>query len=102
LVQSTEDEGATLERPSEPQPTPSPPHRSEAHVEPPSDPSPRPSPTPYIPNSIPESSDGNQGGFKSSQGNSALEGTDQEAQEASCSIHDIITQARDDGLATLS
>ncbi|GJS87143.1 copia protein [Tanacetum coccineum] len=54
LVQSTEDEGATSERPSEPQPTPSPPHPSEANVEPPSDPSPRPSPTPHIPNSIPE------------------------------------------------
>ncbi|GJS70050.1 hypothetical protein Tco_0702891 [Tanacetum coccineum] len=66
LVQSTEDEGATSERPSEPQPTPSPPHPSEAHVEPPSDPSPRPSPTPHIPDSIPESSDGNQGGHSSS------------------------------------
>ncbi|GJX98617.1 putative ribonuclease H-like domain-containing protein [Tanacetum coccineum] len=52
-----------------------------AHVEPPFDPSPRPSPTPHIPDSILESSDGNQGGFRSSQGNSALEGTDQEAQE---------------------
>ncbi|GJZ00710.1 hypothetical protein Tco_0518139 [Tanacetum coccineum] len=66
LVQSTEDEGATSERPSEPQPTPSPPYPSEANVEPPSDPSPRPSPTPHIPNSIPESSDGNQGGHSSS------------------------------------
>ncbi|GJY28342.1 hypothetical protein Tco_0404109 [Tanacetum coccineum] len=66
LVQSTEDEGATSERPSEPQPTPSPPHPSEANVEPPSDPSPRPSPTPHIPDSIPESSDGNQGGHSSS------------------------------------
>ncbi|GJS48729.1 hypothetical protein Tco_0598850 [Tanacetum coccineum] len=55
----------------------------ESNVEPPSDPSPRPSPTPHIPDSIPESSDGNQGGFRSSQGNSALEDTDQEAQEAS-------------------
>ncbi|GJU88879.1 hypothetical protein Tco_1301302 [Tanacetum coccineum] len=66
LVQSTEDEGATSARPSEPQPTPSPPHPSEAHVEPPSDPSPRPSPTPHIPDSIPESFDGNQGGHSSS------------------------------------
>ncbi|GJZ70210.1 hypothetical protein Tco_0633760 [Tanacetum coccineum] len=57
LVQSTEDEGATLERPSEQQPTPSPPHPSEANVEPQSDPSPRPSPTPHIPDSIPEVSD---------------------------------------------
>ncbi|GJW16840.1 hypothetical protein Tco_0024276 [Tanacetum coccineum] len=66
LVQSTEDKGATLARPSEPQPTPSPPHLSEAHVKPPSDPSPRPSPTPHIPDSIPESSNGNQGGHSSS------------------------------------
>ncbi|GJS11539.1 putative ribonuclease H-like domain-containing protein [Tanacetum coccineum] len=63
LVQSTEDEGATLERPSEPQPTPSPPHPSEANVEPQFDPSPRPSPTPHIPDSIPEVSGGNQGGY---------------------------------------
>ncbi|GKC01513.1 hypothetical protein Tco_0987649 [Tanacetum coccineum] len=66
LVQSTEDEGPTLERPSEPQPPPSPPHPSEANVEPPSDPTPRPSPTLHIPDSIPESSDGNQGGHSSS------------------------------------
>ncbi|GJZ23015.1 putative ribonuclease H-like domain-containing protein, partial [Tanacetum coccineum] len=66
LVQSTEDEGATSERPSEPQPTPFPPHPSEANIEPQSDPSPRPSPTPYIPDSIPEVSGGNQGGQSSS------------------------------------
>ncbi|GJW54327.1 hypothetical protein Tco_0098412 [Tanacetum coccineum] len=36
------------------QPTPSPPHPSEANIEPQSDPSPRPSPTPHIPDSIPE------------------------------------------------
>ncbi|GJU45577.1 hypothetical protein Tco_1202843 [Tanacetum coccineum] len=66
LVQPTEDEGAISERPSEAQPTPSPPHPSEANVEPQSDPSPRPSPTPHIPDSIPESSDGNQGGHSSS------------------------------------
>ncbi|GKB34716.1 hypothetical protein Tco_0879658, partial [Tanacetum coccineum] len=59
LVQPTEDEGATSERPSEPQPTPSPPHPSEANVEPQSDPSPRPSPTTHIPNSIPEDTGGN-------------------------------------------
>ncbi|GJU54356.1 hypothetical protein Tco_1228070 [Tanacetum coccineum] len=34
LVQSTEDEGATSERPYEPQPTPSPTHPSEANIEP--------------------------------------------------------------------
>ncbi|GJU22260.1 hypothetical protein Tco_1155602 [Tanacetum coccineum] len=66
LVQSTEDEGATSERPSELQPTPSPPHPSEANVEPQSDPSPRPSPTPHIPDSIPEVSGGNHGGQSSS------------------------------------
>ncbi|GJR24674.1 hypothetical protein Tco_0973201 [Tanacetum coccineum] len=74
LVQSTEDEGATSERPSEPQPTPSPPHPSEANVEPPSDPSPRPSPTPHIPDSIPEVSGGNQGGQSSSD--RSLSGTE--------------------------
>ncbi|GJS95160.1 putative ribonuclease H-like domain-containing protein, partial [Tanacetum coccineum] len=45
LVQSTEDEGATSERPSDQQPTLSPPYLSEANIEPQSDPSPRPSPT---------------------------------------------------------
>ncbi|GKF09781.1 hypothetical protein Tco_0044005, partial [Tanacetum coccineum] len=34
LVQPTEDEGTTSERPSEPQPTPSPSHPSEATIEP--------------------------------------------------------------------
>ncbi|GJX88960.1 hypothetical protein Tco_0340974 [Tanacetum coccineum] len=58
LVQPTEDEGAPSERPSEAQPTPSPPHTSEAPSE-------------------------SSGGFRSSQGNSKIEGTDQEAQEAS-------------------
>ncbi|GJR03201.1 putative ribonuclease H-like domain-containing protein [Tanacetum coccineum] len=57
LVQPTKDEGATLERPSEPQPTPSPPHPSEANIEPQSDPSPRSSPTTNIPDSIPKDSD---------------------------------------------
>ncbi|GKA28284.1 putative ribonuclease H-like domain-containing protein [Tanacetum coccineum] len=66
LVQSIEDEGATSERPSEPQPTPSPPHPSKANVEPQSDPSPRPSPTPHITDSIPEVSGGNHGGQSSS------------------------------------
>ncbi|GJU00615.1 hypothetical protein Tco_1110953 [Tanacetum coccineum] len=61
LVQSTEDEGATLEKPFKPQPTPSPPHLSEAHVKPPSNPSPRPSLTLHIPDYISESSDRNQG-----------------------------------------
>ncbi|GJR19294.1 hypothetical protein Tco_0967821 [Tanacetum coccineum] len=67
LVQLTEDEGATSERPSEPQPTPFPPHPSEVHVEPQSDPSPRPSPTTYIPDSILEDSSRNQGGQSSSE-----------------------------------
>ncbi|GJT66111.1 hypothetical protein Tco_1017591 [Tanacetum coccineum] len=61
LVQLTEDEGATLERPSEPQPTPSPPYPSEANDKPQSDPSPRSLPTTHIPDSIPKDSGGNQG-----------------------------------------
>ncbi|GKE66783.1 hypothetical protein Tco_1520944 [Tanacetum coccineum] len=56
LVQPTEDEDEGSERPSKPQPTPSPYHLSEVHVEPQSDQSPRPSPTSHIPDSIPESS----------------------------------------------
>ncbi|GJS18825.1 hypothetical protein Tco_0413297 [Tanacetum coccineum] len=108
LVQPTEDEGAPLERPSEAQPTPSPPHSSEAPLKPQTDPSPRPSPSTTIPDSITESSGGNLGGhssndksfsgnegdmtlqsvydlcislctgFRSSQGNSKIEATDQE------------------------
>ncbi|GJX58181.1 hypothetical protein Tco_0289571 [Tanacetum coccineum] len=66
LVQPTKDDGTTSERPSEPQPTPSPPHLSEATVEPQSDPSPRPSPSTHIPDSIPDVSGGNQGGQSSS------------------------------------
>ncbi|GJY95351.1 hypothetical protein Tco_0511712 [Tanacetum coccineum] len=49
LVQPTEDEGDTLERQSEPQPIPSPPHLSEDQHETQTDPSPRPSPTTHIP-----------------------------------------------------
>ncbi|GJQ94379.1 hypothetical protein Tco_0005518 [Tanacetum coccineum] len=74
LIQSTEDEGATSERPSEPQPTPSPPHPREANVEPQFDPSPGPSPTPHIPDSILEVSGGNQGGQSSSD--RSLSGTE--------------------------
>ncbi|GJT86575.1 putative ribonuclease H-like domain-containing protein [Tanacetum coccineum] len=66
LVHPTEDEGATSERPSEPQPTPSPPHPSEENVEPQFDPSPRLSPTTHIPDSILEDSGGNHGGQSSS------------------------------------
>ncbi|GKE95447.1 hypothetical protein Tco_1580302, partial [Tanacetum coccineum] len=66
LVQPTEDEGATSERPSEPQPRPSSPYLSEANVEPQTDPSPRPSPSTHIPDSILESSGGNHGGQSSS------------------------------------
>ncbi|GJZ55820.1 putative ribonuclease H-like domain-containing protein, partial [Tanacetum coccineum] len=66
LVQPTEDESDTLERQSEPQPIPSPPHLSEAQVEPQSDPSSRPSPTAHISDSIPEGSGGNHGGQSSS------------------------------------
>ncbi|GKC52669.1 hypothetical protein Tco_1075414 [Tanacetum coccineum] len=66
LVPPTEDEGATSERPSESQPTPSPPHPSEATIEPQSEPSPRPSLSAHIPDSILESSGGNHGGQSSS------------------------------------
>ncbi|GKD11659.1 hypothetical protein Tco_1196066 [Tanacetum coccineum] len=66
LVQPTEDEGEGLERPSEPQPTTSPHHPSEAHVEPQSDPSPGPSPTIPIPDPILEGSGGNLGSQSSS------------------------------------
>ncbi|GJX18185.1 hypothetical protein Tco_0219017 [Tanacetum coccineum] len=61
LVQPTEDEGETLERQSEPQPLPSPPHLSANQHKTQTDPSPRPSPTTYIPDSIPEGSRGNHG-----------------------------------------
>ncbi|GJX15519.1 hypothetical protein Tco_0216351 [Tanacetum coccineum] len=61
LVQPTEDEGDTLERQSEPQPIPSPPHLSEDQHETQTDPSPRPSPTTHIPDSILEGSGGNHG-----------------------------------------
>ncbi|GJT59450.1 hypothetical protein Tco_1002983 [Tanacetum coccineum] len=66
LVQPTEDEGDTLERQTEPQPTPSPPHLSADQHETQTDPSPRPSPTTHIPDSIPEGSGGNHGGQSSS------------------------------------
>ncbi|GJX04594.1 putative ribonuclease H-like domain-containing protein [Tanacetum coccineum] len=61
LVQPTKDEGDTLERQSEPQPIPSPPHLSEDQHETHTDPSPRPLPTTHIPDSIPEGSGGNHG-----------------------------------------
>ncbi|GJY58131.1 hypothetical protein Tco_0458023 [Tanacetum coccineum] len=87
LVQPTKDEGATSERPSKPQPTPSPPHPSEANVEPQSDPSLRPLPSTHILDSILESSGGNHrdqsSSYKSSQGNKTLEGIDDEASEES-------------------
>ncbi|GJV40642.1 hypothetical protein Tco_1419082 [Tanacetum coccineum] len=66
LVQPIEDEGEGSERPSEPQPTPSPPYLSEAHVEPQSDPSLGPSPTIPIPDPIPEGSGRNLGSQSSS------------------------------------
>ncbi|GJT87997.1 hypothetical protein Tco_1069714 [Tanacetum coccineum] len=66
LAQPTEDEGVTLERQSELQPTPSPTHLSTDQHETQTDPSPRPSPTTHIPNSILEGSGGNHGGQSSS------------------------------------
>ncbi|GJZ05318.1 hypothetical protein Tco_0538593 [Tanacetum coccineum] len=59
LVQPTKDEGAPSERPSEAQPTPSPPYPSEAIFDPQSDPSPRPLPSTTILDSLPGSSGGN-------------------------------------------
>ncbi|GKB16857.1 hypothetical protein Tco_0850780 [Tanacetum coccineum] len=82
LVQPTQDEGASSERPSEALPTPSPAPTSEVPYEPQTDsspaqtsevpiehqpdPSPRPSPTTTIPDSIPETSGENLGGHSSS------------------------------------
>ncbi|GJR74098.1 uncharacterized mitochondrial protein-like protein [Tanacetum coccineum] len=82
LVQPTQDEGASSERPSEALPTPSPAPTSEVPLEPQPDlspaqtsevpiehqpdPSPRPSPPTTIPDSIPETSGENLGGHSSS------------------------------------
>ncbi|GJT41820.1 putative ribonuclease H-like domain-containing protein [Tanacetum coccineum] len=66
LAQPTEDECAVLERPSETQPTPSPPYLSADQHETQPDPSPRPSPTIPILDSIPEGSCGNHRGQSSS------------------------------------
>ncbi|GJX04605.1 hypothetical protein Tco_0190521, partial [Tanacetum coccineum] len=82
LVQPTQDEGASSERPSEALPTPSPAPTSEVPLEPQpdsspaqtsevpfeqqTDQSPRPSPTTTIPDSIPETSGENLGGHSSS------------------------------------
>ncbi|GKC58679.1 hypothetical protein Tco_1086277 [Tanacetum coccineum] len=66
LAQPTKDEGAVSERPSETQPTPSPPHLSADQHEIQPNPSPRPSPTIPILDSIPEESGGNHGGQSSS------------------------------------
>ncbi|GJW22270.1 hypothetical protein Tco_0032892 [Tanacetum coccineum] len=63
---TSKDEGDTLERQSEPQPIPSPPHLSEDQHKTQTDPSPRPSPTTHIPDSILEGSGGNHGGQSSS------------------------------------
>ncbi|GJY22406.1 hypothetical protein Tco_0396064 [Tanacetum coccineum] len=61
LVQPTENECDTLERQSEPQPIPSPPHLSKDQHETQTDPSPRPSPTTHILDFIPEGSSRNHG-----------------------------------------
>ncbi|GJS63405.1 hypothetical protein Tco_0677969 [Tanacetum coccineum] len=66
LVQPTEDEGEALERPSEYQPIPSPPHLSEDQPESQPDPSLRPSPSIPFLDSNPEGSGGNHGGQSSS------------------------------------
>ncbi|GJU48437.1 hypothetical protein Tco_1217992, partial [Tanacetum coccineum] len=66
LVQPTKDEGATLERQSKLQPTPSPSYLSADQQETHTDPSPKPSPTTHISDSIPEGSGGNHRGQSSS------------------------------------
>ncbi|GKA13669.1 hypothetical protein Tco_0693315 [Tanacetum coccineum] len=66
LAQPTKDEGAVSERPSETQPTPSPPHPSEDQSEPQPNLFLRPSSSNPIPDSIPEGSGGNHGGHSSS------------------------------------
>ncbi|GKC83534.1 hypothetical protein Tco_1139251, partial [Tanacetum coccineum] len=73
----------TSEVPFEPHTDSSPAHTSEVPIEQQNDPSPRPSHSTIIPDSILETSGGNVGGFRSSQGNITLEGSDQEAQKAS-------------------
>ncbi|GKF13997.1 hypothetical protein Tco_0055459, partial [Tanacetum coccineum] len=66
LVQPTEDEGEGSERPSKPQPIPSPPYPRTDQHEIQTNPSRRPSPTSYIIDSILEGSSGNHGGQSSS------------------------------------
>ncbi|GKD78927.1 hypothetical protein Tco_1341548 [Tanacetum coccineum] len=66
LAQPTKDEGVVSERPSETQPTPSPPHPSTDQHETQPDPSLRSSPTIPIPDSIPVGFGGNHGGQSSS------------------------------------
>ncbi|GJR27052.1 hypothetical protein Tco_1103284 [Tanacetum coccineum] len=81
LVQPIEDEGEGSERPSKPQPTPSPHYPSEAHVKPQSDPSPGPSPTIPILDPIPEGSGGNLRSHNSSSKNQIFEGASQEVKK---------------------
>ncbi|GJY90610.1 putative ribonuclease H-like domain-containing protein [Tanacetum coccineum] len=95
LVQPTEDEDAGSERPSESQPTTSPPHPSEVYVEPQSDPSPRPSPTSHIPDSIPESSGGNHGGQSSSDKSLSGNGGDMTLQSVYDLCISLCTQVTD-------
>ncbi|GKE32040.1 hypothetical protein Tco_1451362 [Tanacetum coccineum] len=73
----------TSEVPNEPHTDSSPAPSREVPIEQQTDLSPRPSPTPIIPDSIPETSGENLGGFRSSQGNTTLEGSDHKAQETS-------------------
>ncbi|GJR65831.1 putative ribonuclease H-like domain-containing protein, partial [Tanacetum coccineum] len=95
LVQTTQAEGASSDRPSEAQPTPSPAPTSEVPNEPQTDSSPaqtsevpieqqtdqspRPSPTPIIPDSVPETSGENLGGHSSSD--KSLSGNEDQAKE---------------------
>ncbi|GJU17509.1 hypothetical protein Tco_1145475 [Tanacetum coccineum] len=77
------------ERPSKPQPTPSPYHLSEVHVEPQSDQSPRPSPTSHIPDSIPESS-----GRSQSSSDKSLSGNEAQIKKLKKKAKPVITHHR--------
>ncbi|GKB72892.1 hypothetical protein Tco_0934304, partial [Tanacetum coccineum] len=74
LVQQIEDEDEALERPSDSQPIPSPPHSSEDQPQTQSAPSPRPFPSIAVPDSNLEGSGGNHGGQSSN--NESLPGNE--------------------------
>ncbi|GJR81358.1 hypothetical protein Tco_0152143 [Tanacetum coccineum] len=111
LVQPTQDEGVSSERPTEAQPTPSPTptsevphepqtdsspaHTSEVPFEQQTDLSPRPSPIPIIPDSILETSGGNLGGHLSSDKSLSGESGDMTHQSANDLCISLCTQVSD-------